>query len=132
MKGETEMYELKNAPISRLTMQTKRMFATLLITLAMLIMASPIGKASPTLPPGNTVQQWNKIAEDTVVGSGTFQPEGIVYMSYVSAAMYDAAVVIEAGFEPYGPPIKPPPSPGASVEAAIIEAAHQTLGAYSR
>ena len=33
----------------------------------------------PALP--NTVQQWNKIAEDTVVGSGAFQGEGEVYMS---------------------------------------------------
>ena len=29
------------------------------------------------LPPGNTVQQWDKIAEDTVVGSGAFQNEGL-------------------------------------------------------
>ena len=33
--------------------------------------------ASVTLPPGNTVEQWNKIAEDTVVGSGAFQNEGL-------------------------------------------------------
>jgi hypothetical protein len=46
--------------------------------------------ASATLPPGNTVQQWNKIAEDTVVGSGAFQTEGLLYMSYASAAVYDA------------------------------------------
>ena len=53
-----------------------------------------------TLPPGNTVQQWNKIAEDTVVGSGAFQAEGFIYMAYVSAAVYDATVAIEGGFEP--------------------------------
>ena len=40
-----------------------------------------------TLPPGNAAQQWNKIAEDTVVGSGAFQGEGFVYMAYVSMAM---------------------------------------------
>ncbi len=73
-----------------------------------------------TLPPGNTVQQWNKIAEDTVVGSGAFQAEGFIYMAYVSAAVYDATVAIEGGFEPYGPPITAPP--GASVDCAIIEA----------
>ena len=81
-----------------------------------------------TLPPGNTVQQWNKIAEDTVVGSGAFQAEGFIYMAYVSAAVYDATVAIEGGFEPYGPPITAPP--GASVDCAIIEASYRTLLYY--
>ena len=87
-----------------------------------------IRNASATLPPGNTVQQWNKIAEEMIVGSGTFQPEGFVYMAYVSAAVYDAVVAIEGEFEPYGPPITAPR--GASVDAAIIEAAYRTLWAY--
>src|SRR5256714_15456713 len=43
------------------------------------------------LPPGNAVEQWDKIAEDTVVGSGAFQNEGLIYMAYVSSAM-DRAV----------------------------------------
>src|SRR6188768_1243911 len=74
--------------------------------------------AHAALPPGNTVQQWNTIAEDTVAGSGTFQGEGFIYMAYVSAAVYDAAVAIEGGFESYGPPIAVPV--GASVDAAVI------------
>jgi hypothetical protein len=57
-----------------------------LIALALVAVAP----AAAVLPPGNTVQQWNRIAEDMVVGSGTFQPEGVVYMAYVSAAVYDA------------------------------------------
>src|SRR6266508_2618657 len=80
----------------------------------------------PALP--DTVQQWNKIAEDTVVGSGAFQGEGYIYMAYVSAAVYDAAVAIEDGFQPYGPPITAPP--GASVDCAVIEAAYRTLVNY--
>jgi hypothetical protein len=97
----------------------------LLIASALVALASP---ASATLPPGNTVQQWNKIAEDTVVGSGTFQPEGFLYMAYVTAAVYDAAVAIEGGFEPYGPPITAPP--GASIDCAVVEAAYRTLRYY--
>src|SRR5438094_8217271 len=97
----------------------------LLIALVLVALASP---ASATLPPGNTVQQWNKIAEDTVVGSGTFQPEGFIYMADVSAAVYDAVVAIEGDFEPYGPSITAPP--GASVDAAVVEAAYRTLWAY--
>ena len=84
--------------------------------------------ASATLPPGNTAAQWNTIAENTVVGSGAFQAEGYIYMAYTSAAVYDAVVAIEGGFEPYGPPITAPP--GASVDCAVIEAAYRTLVNY--
>jgi hypothetical protein len=83
--------------------------------------------AAAALPPGNTVAQWNKIAEDTVVGSGTVATEPFLYMAYVSAAVYDAVVAIEGGYEPYGPPIAAPA--GASVDAAVIEAAYRTLWA---
>ena len=52
----------------------------------------------PALP--NTIQQWNKIAENTVVGSGAFQGEGEIYMSYASLAVYNAVVAIQGGSEP--------------------------------
>jgi hypothetical protein len=68
------------------------------------------GNAAVALPAGNTVAQWNKIAEDTVVGSGAFQAEGLIYMAYVSAAVYDAVAAIEGGFAPYGP--RSPPRRG--------------------
>jgi hypothetical protein len=84
--------------------------------------------AAAALPLGNTVAQWNKIAEDTVVGSGAFQAEGFIYMAYVSAAVYDAVVAIEGGFEPYGPAITAPA--GASIDAAVVEAAYRTLVNY--
>src|SRR5436190_22532459 len=88
--------------------------------LAGLVVVAAIGATSSrdagaVLPPlPNTVQQWNKIAEDTVVGSGAFQGEGEVYMGYSAAAVYDAVVAIQGGFEPYGPAISAPP--GASVD----------------
>ena len=80
----------------------------------------------PALP--NTVQQWNKIAEDTVVGSGAFQGEGEVYMSYASTAVYDAVVAIQGGYQSYGPAIDAPA--GASVDCAVVEAAYRTLHHY--
>jgi hypothetical protein len=80
----------------------------------------------PALP--NTVQQWNKIAEDTVVTSGAFQGEGEIYMAYTSAAVYDAVVTIQGGYEPYGPAIDAPA--GASMDAAVVEAAYRTLSTY--
>jgi hypothetical protein len=97
----------------------------LLVGLALVVGAAP---AAAVLPPGNTVQQWNKIAEDTTVGSGAFQAEGFIYMAYASAAVYDAVVAIEGGFEPYGPVITAPA--GASVDAAVVEAAYRTLVNY--
>src|SRR5947208_15273865 len=104
--------------------QFKNTILPLLIAMAFVLMPN----ASATLPPGNTVQQWNKIAEDTVVGSGTFQPEGFIYMAYVSAAVYHAVLAIEGAFEPYGPSITAPPR--ASADPAAVEAAYRPLWAH--
>jgi len=102
--------------------------STLSITLAILIMTCATSNPAATLPLGNTVQQWSTIAENTVVGSGAFQAEGFVYMAYVSVAVYDAVVSIEGGHEPYGSAIAA--DPGASTDAAAVEAAYRTLVYY--
>jgi hypothetical protein len=125
-KGELKMYRFKNSQI--VNEYRQRTMAPIPITFAILLMACTISKASPTLPPGNAVQQWNTIAEDTVVSSGAFQAEGFIYMGYVSAAVYDAAVSIEGGYEPYGSAI--PADSGASTDAAVVEAAYRTLVYY--
>ena len=105
---------------------------TLVIPIAAIVLAVAVSAgsrdAAAALPPGNAVAQWNQIAEDTIVGSGAFLPEGFIYMAYASAAVYDAVVAIEGGFEPYGPAINAPA--GASVDAAVVEAAYRTLWAY--
>ena len=54
-----------------------------------------------------------------------FPGEAAVYMAIVHAAIYDAAVAIEGGFEPYAIAIDAPPD--ASAAAAIATAAHHTL-----
>lgn len=89
------------------------------------VAALPLAAA---LPSGNVVQQWNKIAEDTVVGAGAFQNEGLIYMAYESAAVYNAVIAIEGGYEPYRSGVTA--NPGASVDAAVIEAAYTTLRDY--
>ena len=86
--------------------------------------------ASAALPPGNPVQQWNRIAEDTVVGAGVFQNEGLIYMAYVSAAVYDAATAIQGGYESYSRRRTVATHPGASIEAAVVEAAYTSLRYY--
>jgi hypothetical protein len=105
-----------------------RVVALAIVALTVAASAGTTRNAAAALPPGNTVAQWNKIAEDTVVGSGAFQTEGFIYMAYASAAVYDAVVAIEGGFEPYGPAITAPA--GASVDAAVVEAAYRTLVNY--
>jgi hypothetical protein len=108
-----------------------RLLRVVAIAVTALVIAGSAGTtryAAAALPPGNMVAQWNKIAEDTVVGSGAFQSEGLIYMAYVSAAVYDAVVAIEGGFEPYGPAITAPR--GASIDAAVVEAAYRTLVHY--
>jgi vanadium-dependent haloperoxidase-like protein len=85
--------------------------------------------AAAVLPPGNTVEQWDKIAEDTIVGSGAQQIEGFVYLSYVSTAMYDAVTAIQHGsYKPLLPKFNAWRK--ASQDAAVVEAAYRTLSSY--
>jgi hypothetical protein len=100
------------------------------VGLAVISLSSWMGleRAHAALPPGNSVEQWNKIAENTVVGSGAFQNEGLIYMAYVSGAVYDATVAINGGYRWLGAPIDAPH--GASTDAAVIEASYDTLVHY--
>jgi hypothetical protein len=98
------------------------------VALAVAASAGTTRDAAAALPPGNTVAQWNKIAEDTVVGSGAFQSEGFIYMAYASTAVYNAVVAIEGGYQPLDSTIAAPA--GASVDCAVVEAAYRTLRYY--
>jgi hypothetical protein len=102
-----------------------------LVLAAVLLIGAAAGTehdAAGALPPGNTVDQWNKIAEDTVVGSGTFQIEGLIYMAYESSAVYDAVVSLQGGYQPLEPAFRV--SKTASPDAAVVSAAYQTLRHY--
>jgi hypothetical protein len=95
----------------------------------LVIAGETAGQAAATLPPGNAAQQWNAIAQETVVNTpGMFQNEAFVYMAYTQAAVYDAVTAIEGGYEPYGRKIAAPA--GASADAAVVEAAYGTLIHY--
>ena len=76
-------------------------------------------------PPKDVVQQWNQIAENTVIAAGAFQNEGLIYMAYVSEAVHDAVVAIHGNYRPLNHRIHAPD--GALPEAAVVEAAYQTL-----
>jgi hypothetical protein len=83
---------------------------------AVAVAASVADNAAAAPPANNAAQQWDQIAEDTVVGSGAFQGEGFVYMAYVSTAM-DAAV-------------NPGERNGQSPDAALSEDAYHVIGDY--
>jgi hypothetical protein len=106
-----------------------RPLALLATVVALAGVGASASPATAELPPGNTAQQWNAIAQEAVVTTpGIFQNEAFLYMAYVQAAVYDAVVSIEGGYEPYGPEVAAPA--GASADAAVVEAAYRTLIHY--
>ena len=105
-----------------------RVMVVIALTVAVAALTGPTRAATAAPPPANTVAQWNRIAEDTVAGSGAFQAEGFIYMAYASTAVYNAVVAIEGGYEPLGSTITAPAR--ASVDCAAVEAAYRTLRYY--
>ena len=98
--------------------QATAMVAAAVAIVLAIFAAAQVRDAKAVLPPGNTVAQWNKIAEDTVVGSGAFQNESFIYMAYTTQAMYEA--------------ISPGERKGQSADAAVIGAASTVLRTTSR
>jgi hypothetical protein len=92
-----------------------RLLVVVAVAAAALALGASTGRAV-TLPPGNTAQQWDKIAEDTVVGSGAFQGESFIYLAYVSKAMDTAA--------------NPGQRNGQNADAAVAQAAYDVLVHY--
>ena len=111
-------------------MSKKGRLGGVLVTVVMVaaLTASTRHDAAAALPSGNAVQQWDEIATNTVVRSGAFQNEGLTYMAYVSAAVYDAVTSIEGTYKPFVEKVDAPA--GASSQAATVEAAYRTLVYY--
>ena len=97
-------------------MKIKAMLVAALVVLTAVVAGAGVRDARAVLPPGNTAQQWDKIAEDTIVGSGAFQNESLIYMAYVTNAMYRS--------------VSPGERKGQDADAALIEAAYTTLSHY--
>ena len=102
-------------------------------TAVALLASSPTAvKASPPPPISpNAVLTWNTNAVNAVRASSPskFQVEGLIYMSYVQAAVYDAVTKVEGRYDPYHN-FTATVAPGASVQAAIAAAAQTTLDYY--
>jgi hypothetical protein len=87
--------------------------------------------SSPTPDTGTASQSravadWSLIAQNAIVAvARKFPGEAAVYMGIVHATIYDAAVAIEGGYQPYA--IAPTVPPNTSVDAAVATAAHRVL-----
>ena len=81
--------------------------------------------------PPDAVLTWNTNAVNAVRASTPtkVQTDGMVYMSYVQAAVYDAVTKIEGRYQPYHD-FAFAVVPGASVQAAVAAAARTTLDYY--
>ena len=100
----------------------------LVVVVAAAATSGPAVGVTCTLPAGNAAQQWDRIAQEAVLAKVPFQLEGFIYMAYVNGAVYDAVTSIEDGYEPLNGRV--PAGPGASANAAIAAAAHDTLVYY--
>jgi hypothetical protein len=105
--------------------------ATLVVTAAVsLSVASAKTQKAAVEPPG-AVLTWNTNAVNAVRASSPakFQTEGLIYMSYVQAAVYDAVTKLEGRYQPYHD-FAVTVVPGASVQAAVAAAARTILDNY--
>ncbi len=75
----------------------------------------------------DTVIRWNRILLDAVVVPGANPATVFVHrpMAIVSVAMFDAANSFDRTYRPYATLVNP--APGASRDAAVAQAAHDTL-----
>jgi hypothetical protein len=116
------------------------LLATLILALAVLAGSSQAKHSSAASLSPQTVLDWNANAVNLVLQAqhprevtppatrALFQAEGALYVSYVQAAVYDAAVAIGGRYEPYGFSLFAPD--GASANAAVAQAAHDVLAYY--
>jgi len=85
----------------------------------------------PAVQAPDAVLTWNTYAVNAVRASTPtkVQTDGMVYMSYVQAAVYDAVTKLEGRYEPYHD-FSFAAAPGASVQAAIAAASRAVLDHY--
>src|SRR6478672_2854145 len=92
--------------------------------------ASATTRRAVTVPP-DAVLTWNTYAVNAVRASTPtkVQTDGMVYMSYAQAAVYDAVTKLAGRYQPYHD-FSVAVVPGASVQAAVAAAARTTLDYY--
>jgi hypothetical protein len=107
---------------------------SLLVAVAVIAVFASTATSAPrhTTVANTAAIDWNVIAINTVRGESPplFQLEGLVYMSYVQASVYDAVIKIEGGYRPYHNFRAPISTDGASAPAAVAAAAYSALVYY--
>jgi hypothetical protein len=85
----------------------------------------------PVVIPPDAVLTWNTYTVNAVRASQPmkFQTDGMVYMSYVQAAVYDAITKLEGRYQPYHD-FSFTVVPGASAQAAVAAASQTVLDTY--
>ena len=85
----------------------------------------------PVVVPPDAVLTWNTYTVNAVRATqpAKAQTDGIVYMSYVQAAVYDAVTKLEGRYQPYHD-FSFTVVPGASVQAAVAAASQTVLDHY--
>ncbi len=113
--------------------KTSLVLTGILVAAAALASTSAMAHKPPPVPaiPPDAVLTWNTNAVNAVRASSPskFQVEGLIYMSYVQAAVYDAVSKLEGRYAPYHD-FAATVVPGASVQAAVAAAAQTTLDDY--
>ena len=114
--------------------QVKTLFVLVGALVAIASVLLSVASAKPRGPvgqPPDAVLIWNTNAVKAVRASTPtkVQTDGMVYMSYVQAAVYDAVTKLEGGYQPYHD-FAFAVVPDASVQAAVAAAARTTLDHY--
>jgi hypothetical protein len=79
----------------------------------------------------NVAADWNAIGLNTIVTVGKKPPSSsAIFFAYEAVAMYDAANSIQRRYQPFAVSVAAPR--GASVDAAVVAAAHDVLVHYFR
>jgi PAP2 superfamily len=115
--------------MNKIDLSVKYLLAALLIAVLAVTIASPAVPAQAAPAGSAALIDWNKIAVRTILAPPPQSPPAsFVYASYTQAAVYNAVMAIEGGYEPYKSGLAS--SPGASVDAAVATAAHNILAYY--
>src|SRR5450755_3237765 len=100
---------------------TKRTFGLLCVLVVSLSFGSAVASA-------DVVLDWNVIAVNTAIANGQSPPAQARYAAIVQLAVFEAVNAVTGDYQPYLGTITAPP--GASADAAAIEAAYQVLSTY--
>src|SRR5438477_12797523 len=134
MKGNHETKKKGKDTVNPMTQLKRISILPLLTALGLVVGSTPARATDLSAAP---VTYWSNEARRAIVPAGPggifgaenygtkFPGEAAVYMGIVHAAIYDAAVAIEGGYESYAIALTAPPN--TSSAAAIATAAHDTL-----